>query len=316
MCAGNEKEIELVRKELFKAGIASETRRHPIAQALGVGGVELWVQNERDFFHASRLCTGLKQKVANSPLETATSPKPETSGGSTSEPKPKKEPASTPSNDAGKVESTATPAAEPRRLELKQASSLLQKGIEEILSRESELNGKCASLQGKVEELTSTLALAQADVAREIQSREAAARDQAEQLNSLLETLARERREWQEKLKSSEDAIKNTKEQAGSLSRQLQTQQAAVAALKQQVAGLELQRDEQERCLSDVRNETVAERKARVAAEERAASAEESLQRQCAERQELERQIQAHAASIGSLLGRMAPKTAAATGAR
>ena len=62
MCAGNEKEIELVRKKLFEAGIASETRRHPVAQRLGVNGIELWVKNERDFFHASRLYTNLQQK--------------------------------------------------------------------------------------------------------------------------------------------------------------------------------------------------------------------------------------------------------------
>lgn len=297
----------MVKEELFKAGIPSETRRHPIAEALGVGGVELWVQNEQDFSNASRLYNHFQGKAANG-AETPPSPKAGTCGASGSEP----EPSSNPPKDSSKVESI--PVAQPRCVELKEASSLLQKGIEQILVRESELTGECASLHGKLEELTQALAQAQADVVREIKNREAVEHNQATRLNGLLDTLARERREWQEKLKSSDDAFKNAKEQAGSLSRLLQTQQAAATTLKQEVAALELQREQQERCLSDVRKETDAEREARVAAEERAGLAEESLQTQWAERQELERQIQAHTASLGSLLARVTSKAASNTG--
>jgi hypothetical protein len=308
MCAGHEKEIELVKKELFKAGIASETRRHPIAEALGVSGVELWVKNEQDFSNASRLYTRLQGKVAHSP-ETPPSPKAGTSDISGSGLKPQTERSSNPPKDLGQVDSV--PVSQPRCLELKEASSLLQKGIEQMLLHESELTGECTSLHSKVEELTQALAQAKADVLREIKNREAAEHNQTTRLNGLLDTFARERREWQEKLKSSEDAFKNAKEQAGSLSLQLQAQQAAATMLKKNLAALEIQRDQQERILSDARKETATEREARLAAEERAGLAEKSLKTQLAERQELERQIQAHATNLGSLLARVTSKAAA-----
>ena len=311
MCAGHEEEIELVKKELFKAGIAAETRRHPIAEALGASGVELWVQNEEDFSNASRLYSRLQGKADNSP-KTRPIPKAETSGSSGSGPKPPPQPSGNPPKDGSKVESM--PAVQPRCVELKEASSLLQKGIEQMLLRERELTGECASLHVKVEELTQALAQAQADVVGEIKNREAAEQNQTTQINNLLDTLERERREWQQKLKSSDDSCKHAKEQAGSLSRLLQTQQAAATALKQEVAALELQRDQQEQALSDARKAAVAEREARAAAEQRAGRVEESLQAQRVESQELERQIQAHAASLGSLLARVTSKPAGSTG--
>jgi chromosome segregation ATPase len=311
MCAGHEEEIELVKQELCKVGIAAVTRRHPIAEALGASGVELWVQNEQDFSNASRLYNRLQGKAADSP-KTAPSPKAETSGASGSGPKPQPEPAGNPPKDGRKVESV--PVVQPRCVELKEASSQLQKGIEQMLMRESELTGECTSLHGKVEELTRALAQAQADVIGEIKNREAAEQNQTTRLNSLLDTLERERREWQQKLKSSDDACKHAKEQAGSLSRLLQTQQAAVTALKEEAAARELHRDQQEQALSDARQAAVAEREARVAAEERASRAEESLQTQRVESQELEQQIQAHATSLSSLLARVTSKAAGITG--
>jgi hypothetical protein len=80
MCGGSEKEIELVRKKLFEAGITSETRRHPMAASLGVSGLELWVQNERDLFNASRLYTRLQQESAISQEPPTETPKAGTFG--------------------------------------------------------------------------------------------------------------------------------------------------------------------------------------------------------------------------------------------
>jgi hypothetical protein len=308
MCAGNEREIGLIRQKLLEAGIASETRRHPIAEALGVNGIELWVQNEQDFFNASKLYNHLQQTPGNSPGTPPMSPETEIPGHSVNGPKPQVESSSTPPTDAAKVGSK--PVVQPRRLEFKQASSLLQKSIEELLQCESELEGECASLRAKVDQLTRALAQAQADVGQEIKDREAAERNQSEQLTGVLDTIARERREWQAKLKSSDDSIKNAKEQVGSLSRLLETEQAAAEALQHKIVALQLQRDEQESSLCDARKEAAVERKARLAADERAGLAEESLQTQWAERQELERQIQV---SLGPLMARMASKTAAAT---
>jgi len=308
MCAGNEREIGLIREKLLEAGIASETRRHPIAESLGVNGIELWVQNERDFFNASKVYTGLQRSSGNSLGTPTSTPKTQIPNHSVCAPRPEAESSVTPPKDVCKVGSK--PVVQPRRLEFKQASSLLQKSIEEILQCESELEGECASLRVKVDQLTRALAQAQVDVAQEIKNREAVERNQSEQLTGVLDTIARERREWQAKLKSSDDSLKNAKEQIGSMSLLLETEQAAATALQQEVVALQLQRDEQERSLSEARKEAVAEREARLAADERAGFAEESLQRQWAERQELERQIQA---SLGSLLARIHSKSAATT---
>jgi len=294
MCAGHEQEIELVKKELFKAGIVSETRRHPKAEGLGANGLELWVQNEQDFPNAS---------------ETPPNPNIETSEAPGSGPKLQAEPSGNPPKHVGKVESI--PVIQPSCLELKEASSLLQKGIEQMLLHESELTGECASLHSNVEKLTQALAQAQADVLSEFKKREAVEHNQTTRLSGILDTLTRERQEWQEKLKASDDALKSAKEQVTSLSWLLQAQQAAATTLKQEVAALGLQREQQEQCLSDVRKETDTERQARLAAEQRASFAEDSLQTQWAERQELERQIQAHAASLGSLLARVTSQAAA-----
>jgi len=307
MCAGNEKEIGLIRQKLLEAGIASETRRHPIAESLGVDGIELWVQDERDFFDASKVYNHLQRGSGNSLVTPTRSPKTETPSHSVSGAKPQAESSGTLAKDAGKLDSK--PVAQPRRLEFKQASSLLQKSIEELLQCESELEGECTSLRAKVEQLTRALGQAQADVAREIKDREAAERNQSEQLTSLLDTIARERREWQQKLKSSDDSLKNAKEQVSAMSLLLETEQAAAETLQQKIVALQVQRDEQEGSLCDTRKDLVAERKARLAADERAGFAEESLQKQSAERQELERQIQA---SLSPLLARMASKAAAA----
>jgi chromosome segregation ATPase len=253
----------------------------------------------------------MEHVVDNCPEAAANRQKPETSAGSVGGPKPKAEPSSAPAKDVGKVD--ARPVVQPGSAELKQASSLLQKGIEEILVRESELASECAWLHNRVEELTRTLAQAHAEAAREIKDREAAERNQAEQLTGLLTTHDWERGEWQQKLKSSEDSCNQAKAQAGALSRLLQTQQAVTTALKKELAALELQRDHQERALAEVGKEMVAEREARIASEERAGLVEESLQTQWVERQELERQIQAHAASLGSLLAGVTSKGAGST---
>src|SRR5206468_2834128 len=63
MCSQNRNEVEAVKKELLKAGIPSETRPHPVAEALGVNGLELWIQNERDFFDASKLYARLQGRA-------------------------------------------------------------------------------------------------------------------------------------------------------------------------------------------------------------------------------------------------------------
>jgi chromosome segregation ATPase len=310
MCSGNENEVEAVKSQLLKAGIPAEARRHPIAEAFGVSGAELWVENEQDFHDASKVYAHLKPHAAKSQEAPETSREADTSQHSVSGPKEQAQPSTTRPQDISKAESRPVVQSS---VDLKQASSLLQKGIEQMFLHESELVGECASLQGEIEKLTQALAQAQNDVATEIKTREEVERNQAQQLTGLLDSFARERWEWQEKLKSNDDAFKNAKEQVTSLSRMLQAQQEAVTAFKQELATLELQREQHQRCLSDARKEADTQRQARIAAEERAGVAEQALDTQWYERQELERQIQDHAAGLSSLLARMTSKGTAAS---
>jgi len=55
MCSQEPGSVEEVKKELFKAGIATETRCHQ--------GIELWVQDERDFFSASTILAAMQARV-------------------------------------------------------------------------------------------------------------------------------------------------------------------------------------------------------------------------------------------------------------
>lgn len=311
MCSQNQLEVEAVKNELLKAGIPVEMRSHPVAEALGVSGLELWVQNERDFFTASKLYARLQDRAEDGLQPPAISPNSKTPRRSENGPQTKARPsAHSPQNGP---QADLRSAVKPGRLELKQASSLLQKGIEEVLLREGELAGECASLRGKVQELTQALAQAQAEVACEVENREAAERRQADQISELLDTRERERKEWEHRLKSCEDSLKKAQDQAHALSHLLQSQQAVSVALKRELTSLELQRDQQEQLLSNARQETAAEREARLAAEQRAGAAEESLQVQWAERLDLENQLQGQLAALGSLVGRLASKSSAFT---
>jgi chromosome segregation ATPase len=303
MCSQDQSEVEAIRKELIKAGIQVETRPHPIAEAFGVSGLELWVQNERDFFNASKLYARLQDRVGESSAPSTTRPPAKALIRSGNE-------AQTKARSSPREGSQTDPKPVPQsgRMELKQASTLLQKGIEEVLLRESQLSGECAALRGKVQELTQALAQAQTQASREIKNREAAERTQTEELTHLLNTLDRERKEWEQQLKACEDSMKKAQDQAHALSHLVQSQQAASVALKREITGLEVQRDQQEQLLNNARQETMVEREARLAAEQRAGAAEESLQAQWAERINLETQIRAQLASLGSLVGKLASK--------
>ena len=300
MCSQNQNEVELVRNELVKAGISSETRPHAVAEKLGFSAVELWVHNERDFFDASELYARLRNQAKSPQVELSTRP--------VSGRQPQPDACITPPMDVSIVDSP--PVAHPVSLELKQAGSLLHQGIEEMFLRGSKLAEECAALSARVEELKQALAQAQADVVQEIKRREAAERVQAEQTTGLLGTFERERWEWQQKLESSDDLARKAQEQVDSLSGQLQAQQAEDEALRQEIVSLQCQRDQQEAILSNARTETIAERQARIAAEQRASLAEQSLDTEWMERQELERRIQNHVAGLGSLLARVSSKAA------
>ncbi len=55
-------EVGAVKSELFKAGIRSEIRTDPVAEALNVLRLEVWVENESDYLMASKIYDRLQAK--------------------------------------------------------------------------------------------------------------------------------------------------------------------------------------------------------------------------------------------------------------
>ena len=306
MFSRNQDEVEIVKNELLKFGINAEIRREHKAEALGVSAVELWVPDGQNFLNASKLYARLKGRSAGSSGEPATEPQTEVAEqpAATAKP-PAKQHHSAPQAVNG---ADSRHPDEPEREEWKEAGALLEKGIAEMFRLEGDLRAQCASLRNKVEELSQALAQGQAALDREIESRATAEKAQAERISSAVNLMRRERQKWQQQLKSSEDSLKGSEERLLSIARLLQTKEAAAAALKEKIAALELQQQENKVLLSNARAEVLAERQARIAAEESArklGSAQASLEKERLKYKELEQQMQAHVASLSSLFRRL-----------
>jgi chromosome segregation ATPase len=200
-------------------------------------------------------------------------------------------------------------ANESQREELEQASSLLEKEIDEMIERESEVVTECASLRRKMKEMGQALAAARAALARENETRAAAEREHAKKLSGLQSALEHERHEWQRQLKSRDDSLKVSQKQLDAKSQLLQTHQAAIVELRDTMVALEQQRAASEKSLSEAREEAAMQREARLAAEERAkaaAEAQKSLEQQLLQEKDLEQRMQAHLASMSSLRSKLA----------
>jgi hypothetical protein len=304
MCSRDPAEIEAVRNELFKAGIGAEIRNNPVAETLGIRGVELWVVRERDFFHAKLLCAEIKARTSGKGEGATAQPQAAASGQHhLNEPEPGE-----PELPNGDVNgSKPQHANEPPREELEQASSLLEKEIDEMLKRESQLVAEAASLRRKLEEMGKALAAARAALARETESRAAAEKVHAEKLSGLQSAVKHERQECQRQLKSRDDSLKATE-------KQLQTQQAAIVQLRDAMVALEQQQGANEKSLSEAREEAATQREARLAAEERAkaaAEAQKSLEQRLLEQKNLQQRMQAHIASISSMRSKLQAKRGA-----
>jgi chromosome segregation ATPase len=326
MCSQDPPKIEAVKNAFLAAGIVAETRHNPVAEALGISGIELWVMDERDFFNASKLYAELQDRPSGRCAGATAFPRVEAPDLRADPKELEARRADRPNR--GVKGSKSQPASEPQREELEQASSLLEKEVDEMLERESGLVAECASLRSKMKELDQALAEGRAAFARETESRAAAEREQAEKLSGLQsaleceraeraraqEQLGRKRYEWQQQLNSRDDALKETQKQLDSKSQLLETQQAAIVDLRDTIVALERQRAADEKSLSGAREEAVMEREARLAAEERArvaAGAQKSLEKQLLEQKDLEQSLQAHVASMNSLCGKLQAKRVA-----
>jgi chromosome segregation ATPase len=197
---------------------------------------------------------------------------------------------------------------EPGREELKQASLLLERGIEQMFRREGELANKCASLCSQIEELQQELAQQKAALASEAENRAALERKHSEKISSLLANQERDRHEWRQQVQSRDEALIQSREEVESASRLLQAEQAAAATLREEIVSLQVQQEEMVRSLAQAREELAAEQAARLAAEEQATNLAEvhsALEQQLADHKDVEQQMHEHLASLTSLCSRM-----------
>lgn len=269
MCSHDWREVDNVKKQLFRAGILAEVRSNPLAASLGVTRVELWVQDESDFRQASKVYAGMQAHGT-----TVVVAEPEHQDVVATEACLELDLPATPAKAAepkpGKVLSLR--AIEVPGEDLDQASSLLEEEIERMLERQGELEKTCASLRNKEQELSTALAEAKSALARETQARVAA---------------------------------ENASE---ALSGRLQAQEAAATELLNELALRESQRTQQEALLRAARAEAATEREARTAAEEQAARSEaarKSAEMELTRHNDLQRQIAASVSQLNSLRTRL-----------
>ncbi len=325
MCSRDPAEVEAVKNEFLKAGINVETRNNPVAESLGMNFVEMWVMDERDFFAASQLYAQIQDRASGSCAVTTTPTQAKVPDLRICMNELETVNAEQPAQDINAT--LPKPASGRQRQELEQASSLLEKEIDEMLERDNELAAECSSLRSKMKDLEHALAEGRAALARETESQAAAERAQAEKLSALQkaleceraqrahseEQLRRERHESQQQLKSRDDSLKETQKELESKARLIHTQQAAMLELKGAIAALELKREEDQKALAGAHEEAAMEREARFAAEQRAEAAVEahqSLETQLLQQKELEQRMQAHMASVNSLYSKLHAKRA------
>lgn len=325
MSSKDRTEIESVKKELFRAGIPAEIRSNPLAEALRVTRLELWVQNERDFFNASKVYAGLQAR-GNGKSKPSPAPAPgENPAGFIEVADPDEDTSALPLravSRGGQKTVTESPSGE-----LEEASSLLEQEIEQMLEREGELASTCASLRGQVNGLSEKLERAEAELDRAVETRLATEKEQAAEVAGLQtalereraqrvraeELLERERREIAQQMKAREEALFEVQKKLEAKIQLCQSQQATVVELRKEIVAREQQWEEHEKIAAKAHAEAVAEREARMAAEERAeraAAAKRTLEKQLAEQKDLQRQMSDSVASLNALRSKLRAKRA------
>lgn len=320
MCSKDRTEVEFIKKELFRAGIRSEIRSNPVAAALRVNRLELWVQDERDYLTASKLFEALQSRdhqrqaaveaapvAALPPAELRAKvevedPDPPARGSQGGKPGP--------DLDAAAAAVVDEPSVGDEDIE--QASVWLEKEIEELLARESKLTEDCAVLQQEVRSLKESLGQAQAQVTKEAESRAAAEKRAAEfaalraslesdlaQRSRAEEQLQRQMKELQAQARPREEALAAAQAKLEAKTRELQSQQSSLAKLHTEMASREAQTEKLRENLAQLRTEVAQERERRIAAEEKAdklASRQTALEEQLVHHsrlhQELQRELQ------------------------
>lgn len=305
MCSRDREQVEFVKRELSRVGIQTEIRSNPLAAALRVSRLELWVPDDRDFKMASQLYAQLEARfgegAGNARLDIDAAVEV-----IVDEPPPPRRAARVNDSTPRLVNAEPTASPPPNNThpanDLEQAGVLLEQEIEALLARESELEQKVEGLQGKVKALTDSLNHSQSQAAREVNAREAVEK-KAALLAESQAGLQRDVRDLQNQLRTKEQSLSAAKADLQSSQQESRAQQAKMAELSTELA--------------KAQNQIVAERQGRTAAEERAgklASEIKTLEQKIEEQARLQQQLQSYAGNLNSLRNKLRDRNNARSG--
>jgi hypothetical protein len=294
-------QVESVKRELSRAGIQTEIRSNPLAAALRVSRVELWVQNERDFTMATKICAELEARFGERPGSAG--PDIDAEVEVIIEEPPSRKPAravesaqrlKTPEPEQVAPQNNSAPSDA-----LEQAAVLLEKEIEALLARETDLEQKCESQQTRINSLTAAAAQLQAQVGREVAAREAVEK-KAALLAEAQVALQRELRETQGQLQARDQTLASTRTELQARQQEVRSHQAKVAEVTNELA--------------KAQNQIVAERQSRTAAEDRAAKLDalnKTNEQNLEEQARLQQQLHTYAGNLTSLRNKLQARNSA-----
>jgi chromosome segregation ATPase len=307
MCSERQEEVAAVKSELFKAGIRAEIRQNPVAAALQITRLELWVENEKDYFAAHKLYTNMQARAKNGHEPAAAEAPTESSLAMERLPARSTGSGRVPDLDAKKK--SQRPSGE-----LEEARLLLEREIEDVLEREDALSETCGALRRELESLSRSLSESQAAAEKKASEfaslKSSLERELAERTRSE-EQLKGELRELQLRLKAGEESLSEKHKRLEATLQQLQTQQAMVVELRKEIVSREQEWEANNRLVSKAHAELVAERESLIASEEKAAKsarALEQLEKQLAEQKDLQAQLRASIGSMNAFRDRLQAK--------
>ena len=327
MYSKDQQKIERLQSKLSEAGILSEIRYETVAFGRGIIGLEI-VVDERDLFRASKVSQG--PETAVSADDAAGSP----GGGKTrnglvksEESKLVTEAEVPPSTESPREENpsrgTETGAAKPEG-QFAQATTVLERQVEELLVAESKLIDRCSSLEEKVKTLDESLAQARADLAGEVSNRSSAEKKLTEvcEARALLE---KEMQALEVRFKASEQTLAASQARLELHTREFSDQQARIANLEKDVSSRDAQLERFAELLTKVRAGMEQEKDLRLAAEQESGDlaatlksrecqlAQQALQREqlLKERRDEQEQMRVCVGKVNALCGRVGALLAA-----
>lgn len=299
MCSKERQEVEAVKSELFRAGIRSEIRANPVANALGITRLEVFV-HERDLVRAAKVRQGFQAPnddddppnglgvggKINGTLES--------DGADLDIEAEELLSVTVESEDEGKSNPVSVMDGGGAEGEFAQATALLEKEIEEMLVRETKLVDHCTALEEKLKALEASLAKSKTDFAEEASSRSKVEKQLA-QASEARGSLEKEIRTLELSLKASREALETTEDRLESQTREAKTHQGRLSELKKEITSRDSQLERLAESLAQARAGIDQEKALRAAAEQKCsehAAVRKSLEQRLAQFELLQGQLE------------------------